>query len=41
VGASLSIGALTRSAAYHFRLVATNATGTVYGKDATFVTRRR
>jgi hypothetical protein len=41
VSASLSVGALTRSATYHFRLVATNATGTVYGKDATFVTRRR
>jgi hypothetical protein len=41
VGASLSIGGLTRSATYHYRLVATNATGTVYGKDATFTTRRR
>jgi hypothetical protein len=40
VGASLSIGSLTQRSTYHYRLVATNATGTIYGKDATFTTRR-
>jgi hypothetical protein len=35
---SANIGGLTAHTTYHFRLVATNATGTRYGNDRTFTT---
>ncbi len=36
--ASLSMGSLSEDTTYHFRIVATNATGTSYGSDVSFTT---
>ncbi len=38
VSVSQSVSGLASNALYHFRLVATNANGTIYGKDQTFTT---
>jgi len=35
---SANIGSLTASTTYHFRIVATNSSGTTYGSDRTFTT---
>jgi hypothetical protein len=37
-GVSANIGSLTASTTYHFRIVATNSSGTRYGSDRTFTT---
>jgi hypothetical protein len=33
-----NISGLTASTTYHFRIVATNSSGTAYGSDSTFTT---
>jgi len=33
-----NISGLTASTTYHFRIVATNSSGTTYGSDSTFAT---
>ncbi len=35
---SANISGLTASTTYHFRIVATNSSGTTYGSDRTFTT---
>jgi streptogramin lyase len=37
-GAASTIGSLSSATTYHYRVVATNATGTTYGSDETFTT---
>ena len=39
VAVSVPVGSLSESTTYHFRIVATNPTGTSYGADETFTTR--
>ncbi len=38
VSASLSLGALSENTTYHYRIVATNTSGTSYGSDVSFTT---